>query len=229
MRAFFPKDSGAFENWKCAGPTLIFPTQQRKTCAFLSELIEYASQYFKEVSRMKAARLEIQWLEKEDRRRSLRASVCRDGKLHLGKSLRKKLPQSIRVGFDANSLVLAIADGHGNGIDCPACGVLSFQTLTSRIFSAGLRLPVSFLMAKDAQTGYFLGRIIPRRRVSSTGKSLALTWNSSACCFAPWWMISPVRWARACRWQSGRPLKLRSCALRKELSSRMRRPGGLSG
>lgn len=119
---------------------------------------------------MKAARLEIQWLEKEDRRRSLRASVCRDGKLHLGKSLRKKLPQSIRIGFDANSLVLAIADGHGDGIDCPACGVLSIQTLTSRIFSAGLRLPVSFLMAKDAQTGYFLGRIVPRRRVNGTGK-----------------------------------------------------------
>lgn len=43
LGAFFPEDSGAFENWKSVRPTLIFPTQQKKTCAFLSELIEYAS------------------------------------------------------------------------------------------------------------------------------------------------------------------------------------------
>lgn len=119
---------------------------------------------------MKAAKLDIQWLEKEDRRRSLRASVCRDGKLHLGKSLREKLPQSIRVGFDASALVLVIADAHGGGIDCPACGVLAIQALSAKISSAGLRLPVSFLMAEDAQTGYLLGRIVPRRRMNGAGK-----------------------------------------------------------
>lgn len=119
---------------------------------------------------MKTSKLEIEWLEKEDRRKSLRASVCRDGKLHLGKSLRAKLPRSIRVGFDHNALTLVLADGHGDGMDCPACGVLSIQTLSSRISSTGLRLPVPFLMAEDAQTGYLLGRIVPRRHANDDGK-----------------------------------------------------------
>lgn len=119
---------------------------------------------------MKSAKLDIQWLEREDRRRALRASVCRDGKLHLGKSLREKLPQSIRVGFDANAMVLAIADGHGNGMDCPVCGILPIQALAAKISSAGLRLPVSFLMAEDARTGYLLGRIVPRRRMDEAGR-----------------------------------------------------------
>ena len=119
---------------------------------------------------MKAAKLEIEWFKKEDRRKSLRASICRDGKLHLGKSLRAKLPQSIRVGFDDSALILAIADGHGDGMDCPAWGDLSIQALTTKISSTGLRLPVSFLMAEDAQTGYLLGRIIPHRQMNGDGK-----------------------------------------------------------
>lgn len=119
---------------------------------------------------MKAAKLEIEWVQKEDRRRSLRASVCKDGKLHLGKSLRAKLSRSIRVGFDNSALTLILADGHGDGMDCPACGILNIQALTSKISSTGLRLPVSFLMEEDARTGYLLGRIIPRRQMNDDGK-----------------------------------------------------------
>lgn len=119
---------------------------------------------------MKAAKLEIEWFQKEDRRKSLRASICKDGKLHLGKPLRAKLPQSIRVGFDNSALTLVLADGHGDGMDCPACGILNIQALTSKISSTGLRLPVSFLMTEDAQTGYLLGQIIPRRQVNDDGK-----------------------------------------------------------
>ena len=74
---------------------------------------------------MKAAKLEIEWFQKEDRRKSLRASICKDGKLHLGKPLRAKLPQSIRVGFDNSALTLILADGHGDGMDCPTCGILN--------------------------------------------------------------------------------------------------------
>lgn len=85
-------------------------------------------------------------------------------------SLRAKLPQSIRVGFDDSALILAIADGHGDGMDCPAWGDLSIQALTARISSTGLRLPVSFLMAEDARTGYLLGRIIPHRQVDNDGR-----------------------------------------------------------
>lgn len=119
---------------------------------------------------MKAAKLEIEWFQKEDRRKSLRASVCKDGKLHLGKPLRAKLPQSIRVGFDNSAMRLILADGHSDGMDCPACGILNIQALTSKISSTGLRLPVSFLMTEDAQTGYLLGQIIPRRQVNDDGK-----------------------------------------------------------
>lgn len=119
---------------------------------------------------MKTAKLEIEWLEKEDRRKLLRASIGRDGKLHLGKSLRARLPRSIRVGFDNSALTLVITDGNGHGMDCPACGILSIRALATKISSTGLRLPVSFLMAEDAQTGYLLGRIIPRRQANGDGK-----------------------------------------------------------
>lgn len=119
---------------------------------------------------MKAAKLEIEWFQKEDRRKSLRASVCKDGKLHLGKPLRAKLPQSIRVGFDNSAMRLILADGHGDGMNCPVCGILNIQALTSKISSTGLRLPVSFLMEEDARTGYLLGRIIPRRQMNDDGK-----------------------------------------------------------
>lgn len=119
---------------------------------------------------MKAAKLKIEWFQKEDRRKSLRASICRDGMLHLGKPLRAKLSRSIRVGFDNSALTLVLADGHGDGMDCPACGILRIQALTSKISSTGLRLPVSFLMEEDARTGYLLGRVIPRRKANDDGK-----------------------------------------------------------
>ena len=110
---------------------------------------------------------DFQWLEKEDRRRGYRASVGRDGKLRLGKNLRGVLPEFIQVGFDAEQKVLALADGRGTGICLPKCGVLGAQALSSRIAAAGLRLPVSFRLVQDDATGFFLGRILPRRRAKS--------------------------------------------------------------
>lgn len=119
---------------------------------------------------MKPINYKFQWFEKEDGRKSLRASVSRDGKLRLGRSLREKLPQFIQIGFDSDAMVLAIADGHGSGISCPACGVLTAQTLSAQISSTGLHLPVSFLMAQDDRTGYLLGRIVLRRKADESGK-----------------------------------------------------------
>lgn len=113
---------------------------------------------------MKISKYHFQWFEKEDRRKSLRASVSKDGKLRLGKSLREKLPPYIQIGFDPKFKILAIADGHGAGIDRPHCGVLTAQTLSSQIASTGLHLPISFLLVRDECTGYFLGRVLPRRR-----------------------------------------------------------------
>ena len=66
---------------------------------------------------MKTEKLNFQWFEKEDRRKPLRASLGRDGKLRLGEELRKNLPATIRIGFDTKKRILAIADGHGSGID----------------------------------------------------------------------------------------------------------------
>lgn len=154
---------------------------------------------------MKAAKLEFEWFKKEDRRKSLRASICRDGKLHLGKSLRAKLPRFIRVGFDDSALMLAIADGHGDGMDCPACGILSIQALTTKISSAGLRLPVSFLMAEDARTGYLLGRIIPRCRVNDDGK-LCYDMEQILILFRP--MVEEI----ACQLSKSTPLAERKAA-----------------
>lgn len=107
----------------------------------------------------------FKWFEKEDNRRALRASISTDGKLRLGKPLCNVLPPYIRVGFDSKFKILAIADGHGTGIGRPHCGIMSAQALSAQIASTGLRFPLSFRLSRDERTGYFLGRIIPRRRL----------------------------------------------------------------
>ena len=110
---------------------------------------------------MKAEKLNFQWFEKEDRRKPLRASLGRDGKLRLGEELRKKLPPTIRLGFDTKNRVLAIADGYGNGIDWPKSGNLNAKALCNQIYSTGINLPVIFTFERDPATGFFLGRILP--------------------------------------------------------------------
>lgn len=112
----------------------------------------------------------FEWFEKEDRRRVMRASVGRDGKLRLGRLLRTQLPPCIRIGFDARCMALAIADGHGEGIDWPRCGTITAQALSASLTSAGLRLPVSFRLARDEATGYLVGRVVPRRRREADGR-----------------------------------------------------------
>ncbi len=120
---------------------------------------------------MKISKYNFQWFEKEDRRKSYRASISKEGKLRLGKNLCKVLPEFIQVGFDSKFKVLAIADGHGAGIDRPQCGILTAQSLSSKIASTGLRFPISFLLVRDEVTGYFLGRVFPRRhRVEGSAK-----------------------------------------------------------
>lgn len=78
---------------------------------------------------MRFEKFNVQWFEREERRKSFRASVSQDGKLHLGKPLRENLPPFIQIGFDSSAMVLAIADGHGAGISRPACGVLTARAL----------------------------------------------------------------------------------------------------
>lgn len=112
---------------------------------------------------MKTLKYHFQWFEKEDGRKCFRASLGRDGKLRLGKNLRQALPRCIRIGFDPRQKVLAIADGHGEGADLPKYGVVSARGLSSQITSTGLCLPLSFLFARDENTGYFLGRVLPRK------------------------------------------------------------------
>lgn len=112
----------------------------------------------------------FEWFEKEDRRRVMRASVGRDGKLRLGRLLRTQLPPCIRIGFDARCMALAIADGHGEGIDWPRCGTITAQVLSASLTSAGLKLPVSFRLARDETTGYLVGKVVPRRRREADGR-----------------------------------------------------------
>lgn len=111
----------------------------------------------------------FQWFEKEDHRKALRASVSRDGKLRLGKTLRASLPPMIRVGFDPDARVLAIAAGRETDIGCPACGILTAQALAAAISSAGIGLPASFSLLPDEQSGFMLGKIMPRRRANALG------------------------------------------------------------
>ena len=121
---------------------------------------------------MKSENFNFHWFEKEDRRKSFRASVSRDGKLHLGKSLRENLPPFIRIGFDSNAMVLAIADGHGAGISCPACGVLTAQALCTQLSSIGLRPPVYFHLTRDEPAGYLLGRVVLHRKTDGRGRRI---------------------------------------------------------
>ena len=113
---------------------------------------------------MKTLKYHFEWFEKEDGRKCFRASLGRDGKLRLGKNLRQALPRCIRIGFDPRQKVLAIAGGRDAGIPLPRYGVLSARALSAQIVSTGLRLPLSFLFERDEVTGYFLGRVLPRRR-----------------------------------------------------------------
>ena len=105
---------------------------------------------------MKTEKLNFQWFEKEDRRKPLRASLGRDGKLRLGEELRKRLPPTIRLGFDIKNRILAIGDGYGKGIDWPKTGHINAQALCNEICSTGIKLPVIFTFAKDSSTGFFL-------------------------------------------------------------------------
>lgn len=119
---------------------------------------------------MKTARYHFKWFEKEDGRKRLRASIGEDGKLRIGRTLRTKLPQYIRIGFDENNLTLAIADGHGIGIRCPACGVITVQALSAQIRAIGFRLPVTFELTRNEQTGYLVGKIVPHHHTNKAGQ-----------------------------------------------------------
>lgn len=113
---------------------------------------------------MKRKGYNFKWFKKEESRCCMRASVSKDGKLRLGSRLMEKLPEDILVGFDAETMVLAVADGHGSGTSCPASGVLPARELAEDIRATGLRLPVSFRVVWDRGTHFFLGRVIPRRQ-----------------------------------------------------------------
>jgi len=106
----------------------------------------------------------FQWFAPETGRKQLRASIGKDGKLHLGQSLRSVLPPYILIGFDAERRVLAIADGHGQGSQWNKAGIVAAQDLSCQITSLGLELPLVFQITRDAATGYFLGHIILRLR-----------------------------------------------------------------
>ena len=120
---------------------------------------------------MKANRYTFQWFKKEDRRKALRASVSREGKLRLGRPLRKALPPFIRVGFDRDARVLAIAEGRELDGDAAAAGSLNARLLSAQICSIGLKLPIAFSLHRDEATGFYLGTVIPRRqRDAATGQ-----------------------------------------------------------
>lgn len=113
---------------------------------------------------MKTENYHFQWFKKEDARRTLRASISKDGKLRLGQGLRKQLPPHIRVGFDVKSRVLAIAGGTDADILWPKIGVFNMRALAAQITSLGLTLPISFQMADQPSEHCFYGKIIPRKR-----------------------------------------------------------------
>lgn len=165
---------------------------------------------------MKTASYHFKWFEKEDGRKRLRASIGEDGKLRIGRTLRAKLPQYIRIGFDENNLTLAIADGHGIGIRCPACGVISAQALSARISAIGFRLPVAFELARNEQTGYLVGKIVPHYHTNKAGQrqfdAEELFWlGESLLC-----QMLSAKWQRARLWRIAGRLPKRLCLLQRK-------------
>lgn len=120
---------------------------------------------------------QFQWFDHEDARRGLRASISKDGKLRLGRSLRSVLPPYIQIGFDAKYRVLAIADGHGRGTQWAKGGIVTARKLSHQITSLGLELPIAFQVTSDTSTGYFLGHVIPRRRKTENSCHREFDWN----------------------------------------------------
>ena len=112
---------------------------------------------------MKSSGYVFEWFEKEDQRRRFRASLSRGGRLRLGKSLAQALPARIRIGFDEKHTVLAIAEGHGTGIELPKCGIVSAAALSAQITASGLRLPLSFLFVRVV--AYFFMQNFANRRI----------------------------------------------------------------
>lgn len=119
---------------------------------------------------MKMIDYQFEWFESNKRNTPLYLSIDQSGKMHLGTALRQVLPSHIRLGFDTKRKVLAIADGNGAGIRCPRAGVLTVHALSSLIVSAGLKLPIRFHMTLDPSTGFYLGKILPRRQRNSNTK-----------------------------------------------------------
>lgn len=119
---------------------------------------------------MRPTQYDFQWFDREDRRKRPRASLSRNGMLCLGTALRHQLPPTIRIGFDAKTKTLAIADGHGAGIRPNQNGSLSARALSRQITADGLRLPVQFEFHRDERTRFLLGSIVPQRVRDETGQ-----------------------------------------------------------
>lgn len=116
---------------------------------------------------MKTENYHFQWFKKEDVRKALRVSISKEGKMRLGRGLRKQLPPHIRVGFDSKSRVLAIAKGTDTDILWPKMGIFNMCSLAAQITSIGLTLPVSFQIADQLDEHCFYGKVIPRKRKQS--------------------------------------------------------------
>lgn len=123
---------------------------------------------------MRTANYDFRWFEKEDGRKRLRASVGQDGKLRLGEGLREKLPPLIRVGFDSEAMVLAIAESQEADVSCvrrPRNGVILARMLSAQITATGLRPPVAFDLSRDQKAGYFVGKIVIQPRKNASGRA----------------------------------------------------------
>lgn len=118
---------------------------------------------------MKTGDFHFQWFEKEDARKALRVSIDRNGKMHLGREMRRQLPPRIRVGFDAQSRMLAIVQGGEEDILWPKGGIFNMRRLSAQITALGLTLPVAFRMEDRPGEGSYYGTVLPRKKKQPAG------------------------------------------------------------
>lgn len=113
---------------------------------------------------MRSGNFDFQWFEKEDARRALRVSISKDGKMRLGRELRRKLPPYIRVGFDAKTRTLAIAKGNETDILWPKMGIFNMRRLAAQITKLGFTLPVFFQLEDRPEICCYCGKVLPRKQ-----------------------------------------------------------------
>lgn len=99
----------------------------------------------------------FQWSKPETQHRELCLVVQKNGQVYLGRELKRELPPDIFLGFDPDSLDVAIADGQGKGCALPKGSYLLSRELFRQLIDAGFLLPAHFVLTYHRELRCWIG------------------------------------------------------------------------